>query len=34
MNAQRLNWTGWAEIEIEKSERTRDKKVLELHLNK
>lgn len=34
MNAQRLNWAGWAEMEVEKSKRKRDKTVVELHLKK
>lgn len=34
MNAQRLNWAGWAEMEVEKSKRKKDKTVLEFHLKK
>lgn len=34
MNAQRLNWAGWAEMEVEKSKCKGDKTVLELHLKK
>lgn len=32
MNAQIVNWAGWAELEVEKRER--EIKVLELHLKK